>query len=211
MQLHFRFMTMAFFCLLAACVTINIYFPAAAAEKVADQIIDEIQTEGVKKPDTSPEATPESQPAEQDDPFSKNDHGILETVVYALLNTLVSEAHAAEADLNADSPQVRQLKNSMRARYNGLKQFYAKGWVGLQNDGLVAVRNAGAIDLAMRNQVKQIVAAENNDRRALYQAIAAANGHPEWAQQIQQTFARRWIAKAQPTWWYYDGSGWKQR
>ncbi len=27
---------------LAACVTINIYFPAAAAEKVADKIIDEV-------------------------------------------------------------------------------------------------------------------------------------------------------------------------
>ena len=211
MKLRFRFMTITFFCLLAACVTINIYFPAAAAEKVADQIIDEIQTEGVNQPDTTPEAIPDSQPVEEDDPFSKNDHGILETVVYALLNTLVSEAHASEADLNADSPQVRQLKNSMRARYNGLKQFYAKGWVGLQSDGLVAVRNAGAIDLAMRNQVKQLVAAENNDRRALYQAIAVANGHPEWSQQIQQTFARRWIAKAQPSWWYNDGSGWKQK
>lgn len=28
--------------LLAGCVTINIYFPAAAAEKVADKIIDEV-------------------------------------------------------------------------------------------------------------------------------------------------------------------------
>jgi hypothetical protein len=27
---------------LAACVTINIYFPAAAAEKVADRIIEEV-------------------------------------------------------------------------------------------------------------------------------------------------------------------------
>ncbi len=27
---------------LASCVTINIYFPAAAAEKAADQIIDEV-------------------------------------------------------------------------------------------------------------------------------------------------------------------------
>jgi hypothetical protein len=30
------------FTLLAACVTINIYFPAAAAEKAADKIIDEV-------------------------------------------------------------------------------------------------------------------------------------------------------------------------
>ncbi len=29
-------------CLLASCVTINIYFPAAAAEKAADKIIDEV-------------------------------------------------------------------------------------------------------------------------------------------------------------------------
>ena len=29
-------------CLTAACVTINIYFPAAAAEKAADRIIEEV-------------------------------------------------------------------------------------------------------------------------------------------------------------------------
>lgn len=29
-------------CALSACVTINIYFPAAAAEKAADKIIDEV-------------------------------------------------------------------------------------------------------------------------------------------------------------------------
>lgn len=42
---------------LAACVTINIYFPAAAAEKAADRIIDEVwqlQKEGAKKTDTQP-------------------------------------------------------------------------------------------------------------------------------------------------------------
>ncbi|MDD1713379.1 MAG: hypothetical protein LUQ69_09475 [Methanoregulaceae archaeon] len=41
--------------LLSACVTINIYFPAAAAEKAADKIIDEVwqikkqQEEGAQK------------------------------------------------------------------------------------------------------------------------------------------------------------------
>ena len=41
---------------LAACVTINIYFPAAAAEKVADKIIDEvwqIEKDAAKKPEAS--------------------------------------------------------------------------------------------------------------------------------------------------------------
>jgi hypothetical protein len=36
---------------LSACVTINIYFPAAAAEKAADKIIEEVwQTQKADKP-----------------------------------------------------------------------------------------------------------------------------------------------------------------
>jgi hypothetical protein len=48
---------------LAACVTINIYFPAAAAEKAADKIIDEvwqIQRDTQKK--TEPPAGGEKKP-----------------------------------------------------------------------------------------------------------------------------------------------------
>ena len=48
---------------LSACVTINIYFPAAAAEKAADKIIDEVwQTEKAvtaPKSDKSPSVAPE--------------------------------------------------------------------------------------------------------------------------------------------------------
>ena len=56
--------------LLTACVTINIYFPAAAAEKAADRIIDEIyQTRkdaaGSAVPGTpAPAAKPAEKPAE---------------------------------------------------------------------------------------------------------------------------------------------------
>jgi hypothetical protein len=39
-------------CVIPACVTINIYFPAAAAEKAADKIIDEVWQlkNGAEKP-----------------------------------------------------------------------------------------------------------------------------------------------------------------
>ena len=44
--------------LLASCVTINIYFPAAAAEKAADKIIDEVwQLKQEAKPATPPTET----------------------------------------------------------------------------------------------------------------------------------------------------------
>jgi hypothetical protein len=42
--------------LLPACVTINIYFPAAAAEKAADKIIDEVWQ--IKKQETAPAEKP---------------------------------------------------------------------------------------------------------------------------------------------------------
>ena len=44
--------TLAVMLLLQACVTINIYFPAAAAEKAADKIIDEVWQ--LKKPEQPP-------------------------------------------------------------------------------------------------------------------------------------------------------------
>ncbi len=45
---------------LSACVTINIYFPAAAAEKAADKIIEEVWQ--LKDAETQPKATPKSTP-----------------------------------------------------------------------------------------------------------------------------------------------------
>lgn len=44
--------------ILSACVTINIYFPAAAAEKAADKLIDEVwQVKERGQPQETPEST----------------------------------------------------------------------------------------------------------------------------------------------------------
>ncbi len=53
--------------ILTACVTINIYFPAAAAEKAADKIIDEVWQlkQGQQAPESTPaDKTSEPKPAE---------------------------------------------------------------------------------------------------------------------------------------------------
>ena len=55
---------------LSACVTINIYFPAAAAEKAADKIIDDVWQIKDGKPATPP--APESQPPAQPAPQGEN-------------------------------------------------------------------------------------------------------------------------------------------
>jgi hypothetical protein len=113
----------------------------------------------------------------------------------------------AAADLEINTPAITALKSSMQARHAQLAPHYASGAVGLTRDGLIALRDANAVPLKDRQTVNGLVAAENNDRNALYKEIAVANGHPEWEPEVRNTFAQRWVQKAQPGWWYQDAAG----
>jgi len=73
---------------------------------------------------------------------------------------------------------VNAIKQSMQARHAELAPLYASGAVGLTSDGMVSLRDAGAVPLPQRQAVNALVAAENRDRNALYAEIANANGHP---------------------------------
>jgi uncharacterized protein YdbL (DUF1318 family) len=181
---------------LTACVTINVYFPAAAAEKAADAIIEEVWgTQSIEEELDSVE--PEA---------SLHTTNILASIV----DILIPVAHA-QADLKISTPTANKLKASMRARHRKLVEYYMLGAAGLTRDGLIAVRDAKLAALNKRNALKQLVAAENKDRNALYAELAAANGHPEWQPEIRDTFARRWISKAKKGWWFDGGSGWQQK
>jgi uncharacterized protein YdbL (DUF1318 family) len=183
--------------LLAACVTINIYFPAAAAEKAADEIIKDIQN--IAPQQVEPQSgLPEGQAA-----------------VYQWLDKaiglFISSAAAAEADLSIDSPEIRKFRASMESRFPSLKPLYDAGFIGIQADGFLTVRDAASVPLKDKNRVNKLVAAENKDRQSLYQAIANANGHPDWFAQIKSTFAARWVSNAQAGWWYQSSGSWKQK
>lgn len=117
----------------------------------------------------------------------------------------------AAADLEVNTPGVNAIKQSMQARHAQLSGYYASGAVGLTSDGLITLRDAGAVPLAARQSVNALVAAENQDRNALYAEIANANGHPEWQAEIRSTFAQRWIQRAQSGWWVQSGGGWTQK
>ncbi len=117
----------------------------------------------------------------------------------------------AEADLEVNTPGVNAIKQSMQARHGQLAGFYASGAIGLTSEGLIAVHDASAVSLSARQSVNALVAAENQDRNALYKEIAAANAHPEWLPEIRSTFAQRWIQRAQTGWWVQVGGAWKQK
>jgi uncharacterized protein len=193
--------------MLTACVTINIYFPAAAAEKVADEIIKDIQNSAPQKP--QPKVEPQSKPD------SKSELSDFQISLYKAIDRAISfaiaSAEAAEANLSIDSPEIKQLQVTMEKRFSALQGFYSSGVIGIKSDGFITVKDANSVNLKDRNQVNKLVAGENADRQALYQAIANANGHPEWVTQIKATFAAKWVSNAQPGWWYKSAGAWKQK
>lgn len=189
--------------LLSACVTINIYFPAAAAEKAADRIIRDVLGEDATQVLPPPE---ESSSRPQRITIGHGPVGTVDVpVLLGLMNRLIPAAQAA--DLNVATPAINKLRATMKARISKLKPYLNSGALGYTNDGLVQVRDRKEIPLKSRGSVKQLVATENADRSALYSEIAKANGHPEWESQIRSTFAERWISNAPKGWWYQNAAG----
>jgi len=183
---------------LAACVTINVYFPAAAAEKAADRIIEDVWGREGKGSEQSAvqERVPET---------------LLAAALQGTLDLLVPAAQA-QADLDISSPAIRKLVASMESRHGQLEPYYGSGAVGLTADGLIEARDPNAVPLAERNLLRKLIADDNADRNALYREIASANGHPEWEPDIRATFAQRWIARARAGWWYRNAAGqWTQK
>ncbi|MCB1852122.1 MAG: YdbL family protein [Gammaproteobacteria bacterium] len=182
--------------LLVACVTINIYFPAAQAEAAAERIVDDIL----------------GKPQEKPDPGASLPMAGWERFAGSLLNLIIPQAQAAQPDFNVDSPQIRKLQATMKQRNLDLKGYYASGAVGFTHDAQIALRDQKVVPLKERARVTRLIDDENRDRNALYRAIAAANGHPEWESDVRATFARTWSQKAEKGWWYQPTPGnWKQR
>jgi uncharacterized protein len=186
--------------LLTACVTINIYFPAAEAKEAAEKIVDDVLGKDAKKP-----ATPAPVPGKDDQSM---DMRMLEQgYAMSLLDLLISPAEAAQPNFDADTPTVRKLQAAMKQRNAQLMPFYTNGAIGFTQDALVGIHDLSAVPLKQRGQLKNLIAAENNDRNQLYKEIARANGHPEWEKDVRATFAKTWIGKASGGWWYQNAKG----
>jgi len=178
---------------LAACVTINVYFPAAEVQQAAKEFVDKVIGEDAQ------DAMP---------PAGDNGSGGM-----ALLDFFIPAAQAQSVDINIRTPEIQAIQQRMAERFDAsLRAHFDAGALGFGSDGLLVVRDAAAVPLRERAALNQAVADDNRDRKAVYREIAVANGHPEWEQQIRETFARQWIASAKAGWWYQDSAGeWKQK
>ena len=187
---------------LVGCVTINVYFPEAAAQKAADQFIGNVLDAAA--PATTP-APKEQKPA----PKSDAQHPSA-----MLLDLLIPAAYAADVpNIKIQTSATEAIRGRMHERFQGaLGDLLDSGAVGFTNDGMVAMRDAAKMPLSARAQANATVADENRDRTALYAEIANANNHPEWAPQIRATFAKSWIEKARTGWYYQNAAGaWQKK
>jgi uncharacterized protein YdbL (DUF1318 family) len=177
---------------LVSCVTVNIYFPASAIQKAADEMVDDIRGKDQKQEEKKPE-----QKKDQSSWFER----------LRLTGFGVSEAYAA-VDIDVSTPAIRGLKDSMKNRFPALQPFYDKGALGENNKGFVEVRNAEALSLKDRADLTRLSQQENSDRSALYSEILRANKlGPDMMGQIQKLFANSWRAKSRPGWLIQQDSG----
>ncbi|PJJ99650.1 hypothetical protein CO611_04030 [Lysobacteraceae bacterium NML03-0222] len=188
---------------LTACVTINVYFPAAEAREAAREFVDKVIGE---------EVTPSQETSPQKPEAGGGLSALLRRIdPWSLLG--IGSAYAQSApDISINTPAIRAIQNQMQSRFEStLRAGFDSGALGFTQDGMVTVRDAGKLELKDRVAMNAAVADDNRDRKALYREVAVANGHPEWEGQIREVFARQWIERARAGWWYQSAAGWKQK
>src|SRR5690606_36997880 len=168
---------------LCACVTINVYFPAAEAREAAREFVENV---------IGDEAAPAPAPAPGDGGMAMRQ---LRFDPWMLLGIGSAQAQA-QPDITIRTPAIQAIQSRMESRFaSALRPHFDSGALGFAGDGTVVVRDASRLAI--------------KDRVAVNAAVA--NGHPEWDPQVGDVFARQWIASARPGWWYQQGGTWKQK
>lgn len=193
---------------LASCVTVNVYFPAAAAQKAADKIIRAVISGNGVAQQPSSQSAPASAPPSAANGREPHAGAFLEALAGRMVMALVPVAHATgQANLDISTPQIQAIVAAMHQRFAQLKPYFRDGVIGITTEGVIAIRDQSSVPLMQRAPLAHLVAQQNHDLSQLYTQIADANGHPAWASNIRSTFASRWIAHAKQNGWYYRDSG----
>jgi uncharacterized protein YdbL (DUF1318 family) len=188
---------------LSACVTINVYFPAAEAKEAAKEFVEKVIGDDAIPADTTP-----TKP--------KGDGGmasLLQRIDPLSLIGIGSAYAQSQPDISIKTPAIQAIQARMASRFDAtLRKGFDAGALGFGRDGLVVLREPAQLELKDRAAMQAAVADDNRDRKAVYHEVAVANGHPEWEAQIREVFAKQWVDSARGGWWYQDkGGSWKQK
>ena len=195
---------------LSACVTINVYFPAAEAKAAAREFVEKVidQADSTQIKDSSGGGM-----AIQSRRFDFGTARLDLSGFDPWVLVGIGSAQAQNApDISIKTPAIQAIQSRMEARFSSiLRPGFDSGALGFTEDGLISVRDAGKLALKDRVAMNAAVADDNRDRKAVYREVAVANGHPEWETQIRNVFAKQWVESARSGWWYQAGDAWKQK
>ncbi|GAB3383152.1 DUF1318 domain-containing protein [Lysobacter fragariae] len=199
---------------LTACVTINVYFPAAEAKEAAKEFVEKVIGDEADKVNVKPEPKSDgSGGMALQAPATRESVQQMLARVDLLSVVGIGTAHAqGQPDITIKTPAIQAIQGRMASRFDSqLRAGFDAGALGFAGDGTIVVRDAAKLALKDRVAVNQAVADDNRDRKAVYREVAVANGHPEWESQIRDVFAKQWIASARSGWWYQSAGAWKQK
>lgn len=133
----------------------------------------------------------------------------LALLLLACLTLPATAAEPAKTPINLDigTPPVIVVKHALAQRTSRLVRFYEAGEIGLGKDGFIYLREGVKISLAKRQIAEKLIDVENQERRALIQALADSNGRRDAEPEIWELMRARWNLQWKSGWWLRDADG----
>ncbi|WP_432735051.1 DUF1318 domain-containing protein [Maridesulfovibrio sp. FT414] len=191
---------MAFLSLLSfvACVTVNIYFPAAKVEKAAEDIVEDVY------------GTPPTKEK------GKDEQSALEILVAFASPASAHAGPVTESDiesLNQSNSAIRGLKKTISDDHQQLVPYYNAGNIGINKEGFLEIINTDGLNLKDTALLRRLVSQDNNTREQLYEEVAASMNIPgSEIDKVKTIFAEVWQKRAPAGWFIQSANGsWKKK
>lgn len=169
---------------MTACVTVNIYFPAAEVKKDAERVVKEVY--GIEGEEAAPEES-------------------------SWLEILGPASAHAQDYTSLSNAATRGLEQQLKQNHSQLAKYYASGNVGLDASGYATLRDNSGLSVQDVGQVNRLVQNDRGLKQQLYQEKAKAAKTPDQVGKVEAIYADLWKRMASPGTYIQSGGGWSQK
>jgi uncharacterized protein YdbL (DUF1318 family) len=195
--MNLRFLVI-FLLLPAACVTVNIYFPAAEVERDAEAIVQDVYSELGEDNGTSFA------------PSHHEEHALRVFLAEFVEIFVPADAHASDVT-TVSNAAIRGLKSQIAGNLKQFAPFLGSGAVGIDRNGYIALRDAGGVPPAQQARLRKLINADRGLRDRLYSEVAKAR-KTEQVDKVRSIFADTWRKEARGGWFVQDNGGaWRKK
>lgn len=124
-----------------------------------------------------------------------------------IIHATAAESARPPINLDIGTPPVVVVKHALAQRTSRLIRFYEAGEIGLGQDGFIYLRDGVKMKLVKQQIAEKLIDAENQERRALIQALADSNGRRGDEAEVWQLQRARWQQQWKSGWWLRDAQG----